>query len=360
MSIAKEMWDYLKSIGFVDIPNNDERLGCQGKGIPWSLTIARDNLCAYQFENTIKIDRYIFLIDQSKTYNIGKATDDLNIHTVQDLENWLRKEYPEFYKEESMITKDNIGEVLKHNSIETLSIRNGYVQEILSGRVMFSVSMGNPNLIPIIEAHIGKKLKPLPKDYQLIGKWIRCVVDGKFCTGNKWYRVHKMGIVNERICVYKGEDDQYSFIIPSKDFNLTDIRDYNPNEHELKIGDVIETKERKSKITKFGYMSNYIVTDEAGTYDLPFLQENALINGKKYDKLTIPPFDFEQKLLDAGFTKSQETGGYKLIKNGVRCDFRPDGICYNGYKYSLIKPTPANAKILIEAAEKLNKSELME
>jgi hypothetical protein len=65
-------------------------------------------------------------------------------------------------------------------------------------------------------------------------------------------------------------------------------------------------------------------------------------------------------LLDAGFTKSQETGGYKLIKNGVRCDFRPDGICYNGYKYSLIKPTPANAKILIEAAEKLNKSELME
>ncbi len=42
MSLAPDMWDYLKSIGFEDIPNDDARLGAYAGG--WYYTIGRDNL----------------------------------------------------------------------------------------------------------------------------------------------------------------------------------------------------------------------------------------------------------------------------------------------------------------------------
>ena len=45
MVLAQEMWDYLKSIGFEDIPRNDERLGYQTN---WLYNIARGDLCAFR------------------------------------------------------------------------------------------------------------------------------------------------------------------------------------------------------------------------------------------------------------------------------------------------------------------------
>lgn len=97
MSLAQEMWTYLKSIGFEDIPNNDDRLGAQGApdAIHWEHTIARDNLCAFCNEPT---GSYIFLSDLNN-YNLRMPvrTNDINIHSVSDLERWLRKEYPEFF-----------------------------------------------------------------------------------------------------------------------------------------------------------------------------------------------------------------------------------------------------------------------
>lgn len=165
MSIAKKMWDYLKSIGFVDIPNDDERLGCQTRG-NWKYIISRDNLCAY----CSRMDKFIGFVDNLKG-NDGTNTD-LNIHTVQDLENWLRKEYPEFYKEETnMITKDNIEAVLKHNGIKPISQcapnenKKGYIKsESRLHLYGLDICLDNPNLISIIEAHIGKKLEPLPEE----------------------------------------------------------------------------------------------------------------------------------------------------------------------------------------------------
>lgn len=98
MSLAQEMWDYLKSIGFEDIPNNDDRLGAQGvpDAIHWACTIVRDNLCAFADELT---GSYIFLIDETRINLMrgGITTNQLNIHSVADLEAWLRKDYPEFF-----------------------------------------------------------------------------------------------------------------------------------------------------------------------------------------------------------------------------------------------------------------------
>jgi hypothetical protein len=61
------------------------------------------------------------------------------------------------------INKDNIAEVLKHNGIETLSFRSGFIEEYKSLRPVLSVALDHTNLIPIIEAYFGKKLEPLPE-----------------------------------------------------------------------------------------------------------------------------------------------------------------------------------------------------
>lgn len=93
MSLAKEMWDYLKSIGFEDISDSDKRLGCF-YSCAWRYNIARNNLCAY----CDKMDDFIGFTDTSKSY-YGYMINikSLKIRSVSDLEAWLRKEYPEFF-----------------------------------------------------------------------------------------------------------------------------------------------------------------------------------------------------------------------------------------------------------------------
>ena len=81
--LARQMWDYLLSVGFEEIDSNDVRLGTQTN---WKYTIAKGSLCAFCDYLT---EGFIFLIDV--TNNIDAATDDdLNIHSVADLQTWLQ------------------------------------------------------------------------------------------------------------------------------------------------------------------------------------------------------------------------------------------------------------------------------
>jgi hypothetical protein len=89
MGLAKEMWDYLKSIGFEDIPNDDYRLGVHAGS--WKNTIRYGNLCAYND----RMDDFTGFVDTTKKFN--QNNPDLKIRSVADLEAWLRKEYPEFF-----------------------------------------------------------------------------------------------------------------------------------------------------------------------------------------------------------------------------------------------------------------------
>lgn len=230
MSLAPDMWDYLKSIGFEDIPNDDARLGAYAGG--WYYTIGRDNLCAYC--NFLK--DFIRIVDRTRNYH-NVDIHDLNINTVQDLENWLRNEYPEFYKEEDMITKDNIEALLKHNGIDNFSISGDCIQLDTLSSYKAVIDINHPRLTPIIEAHYSKKLEPLPEEEIML----------------------KVG------------DEIASF------------------------GCVSE-----SKILAFDYKTDYIHLMYGGKIPFNDLSEIKSVNGKQ-GKFVIPPFDFRKTLLDAGF-----------------------------------------------------------
>lgn len=292
MSIAKQMWDYLKSIGFEDIPNNDERLGHQFY-YPWNYVIVRDNLCAY----CDKMDEFVGLVDKTKG-NYGTDILGLNIHSVQDLKNWLRKEYPEFYKKETnMITKDNIEAVLKNNGIDDFNLWSKLIA-IGENESYIEVYLDNPNLIPIIEAHLGKKLDPFPDE-----------------------------------------------------------------ETVLKVGDVVEdSKYGKLNIIRFDYVEYFVVCGFCGSIirlGFEYFNTKKSVNGKQ-SKFVIPPFDFEQALLDAGFKRNY------LEYIGSHIDFHQSYIWYDhkiktvNSNSNKIKPTPANAKRLIDAAAILNELESAE
>lgn len=109
VSKVKKMWKYLKSIGFED-RSDDEQLRSQliASGYQCVLAcdhvIARDSLCAYYDHD----DSIFGFIDTTKAYgNYGCSIKDLNIHSVSDLEAWLRKEYPEFFNIEQPTTKQH-------------------------------------------------------------------------------------------------------------------------------------------------------------------------------------------------------------------------------------------------------------
>jgi hypothetical protein len=80
-------------------------------------------------------------------------------------------------------------------------------------------------------------------------------------------------------------------------------------------------------------------------------------------KITIPPFDFKQTLLDAGFKRSSNNALYactELVNDSPLCI-----IVYSNSEYHMeggrkIKPNLSNAKRLIEAAAILNELELVE
>ena len=124
------MWDYLKSIGFEDIPNNDARLGRQ---TGWKNNIAKGNLCAY--DSDLFWGDFIFLIDRTnpKCYSASKtSTDaDLGIYSVADLETWLRVEYPEFFTVEKESPKQKLTIEEVHQAIKQSAFaKQGYTVNV--------------------------------------------------------------------------------------------------------------------------------------------------------------------------------------------------------------------------------------
>lgn len=278
------------------------------------------------------------------------------------------------------ITKDNIAEVLEFNKSLGLEVDN---IRIRNNRICFNCrgcsqefefdDDGGTKWLQHIEIETGK-LKPLPKanpfDVVKVGDWVKskktlyhyqCQLP--YRTKDKWYQ--RVELNNKKCFVCNSNGSGYSSSDSPCDWDLTDIRDYNPTECVLKVGDEFCSGGGPLRlIMRFDYVNervHYMSSWSSGSIRFNVfsaLIEQIEVNGKKYDRITIPPFDFEQALLNNGFTRSETTGGYKLIKNGVRCDFGYTGIYYSGYKYSLIEPTPSNAERLIKAAAMLNELEL--
>lgn len=106
------MWEYLKSIGFKDIPNNDERLGYQGNR-KWKYTIARDNLCVYCND----MDELIIGCIDETTFGFSRR---ILSHSVSDLKGWLQREYPEFFTNKEVpqqkLTIEEVHQAIKQSA----------------------------------------------------------------------------------------------------------------------------------------------------------------------------------------------------------------------------------------------------
>lgn len=271
------------------------------------------------------------------------------------------------------ITKDNILEVLKFNKslgLEVDNIRikdncicfyfNGYEQKFEFD------DDGGTKWLQHTEVETGK-LKPLPKanpfDVVKVGQWVRYANNGVMCmTENKWYkRTEDLGDG----FLYHLDDAEFGrFSRDPQSWDLTDIRDYNPTECELKIGDVIDFGSFGNlPIDEFNYIDECIETNLGGSLicrGFKNLQNNdnkksQLINGKKYDKITIPPFDFKQTLLDNGFTCGNHGCLYAVGSSwGEAKVWLQDGMSgqwlLNGSSNG-IKPISENAQILIQMAK---------
>lgn len=196
-----------------------------------------------------------------------------------------------------MITKDNIAEVLIHNSIDAFGIlnqeRNDKSELVLhnqkTSKIECRINLNNPNLIKIIEAHYGKKLEPLPDE-----------------------------------------------------------------ETVLKVGDEITIKSSSSiveKIVSFNYQKGWIETNR-GNLNFNDLYLIDLVNGKQ-GKFVIPPFDFKQTLLDAGWLIDDDNDD--ILGNGaIWVNLKLRNFCDDARQ---IKLNPANAARLIKLAELAEKVE---
>ena len=256
------------------------------------------------------------------------------------------------------ITKDNITEVLEFNNIDPhrYKIDDDTIAcftDVNGKWIGTTILYGCPEWLKIVELYFGE-LAPLPNnpfDMVKIGQWTRNI------NNNTWYE----RLAGDNINYRQGYSYCYCTSTTPEDWDLTDIRDYNPTECVLKVGDEFCSGGGPLRlIMRFDYVNERVhyMSSSIRFNVFSALIDPIEVNGKKYDRITIPPFDFEQALLNNGFTRSETTGGYKLIKNGVRCDFGYTGIYYSGYKYSLIEPTPSNAERLIKAAAMLNELEL--
>lgn len=271
------------------------------------------------------------------------------------------------------ITKDNIAEVLEYNGVkDAFSIDNNARSIVIgSGAPEWcSVNFKNPNWLQIIEAHLDKKLKPLPKktnpfDAVKIGQWVRYVGEDAFeTTKNKWYQR-----IPSNCFAYKTDDGSIVHTTEYEEWDLTDIRDYNPDEEiTLKVGDkikfnyldvdIMEIDSFSFIYSKIRYKNTNLTTSFGSINDGHIFS----VNGRQ-GKYVIPPFDFERTLMDAGFTRHfdgdpQETDNLYFYGNKHML------ICYDSelkkyyHQGKEIKPTPENATHIINAAKILKKLEI--
>lgn len=192
-----------------------------------------------------------------------------------------------------MITRDNIQEVLIHNSIGAFGILDPECSDkselVLhnqkTSKIECRINLNNPNLIKIIEAHYGKKLEALP-DEEIV----------------------------------------------------------------LKVGDeVINCVGRMLTLIKFDYVNEEIIytsgiDDLCGSFKS--IQGFKSVNGKQ-GKFVIPPFDFKQTLLDAGWLIDDDNDD--IIGDGaIWINLKLRNFCDEARQ---IKLNPANAARLIKLSE---------
>lgn len=277
---------------------------------------------------------------------------------------------PDFKKENKMeyqeITPENIAEVLKFNGIDKklYTVQAKHIDCYTKcGNYCDIFNFNNQLWLQLVEVHFGK-LKPLPKanpfDVVKVGDWVKskktlyhyqCQLP--YRTKDKWYQ--RVELNNKKCFVCNSNGSGYSSSDSPCDWDLTDIRDYNPTECELKVGDEIITKNGYGhEVHSFGY-SNEILYLGNGAFSINFKNINKVIesvNGKKYDKITIPSFDFVKCLMDAGFIEDEgvlfDSTGFITLIVGSNTFYLAHRHSFPGQNKQL---TPANAKILIQMAK---------
>jgi hypothetical protein len=257
-----------------------------------------------------------------------------------------------------MITKDNIEEVLKHNGIKDCVLSAKTKDLLIDSSNIFKtlLNLDNPNWLQIIEAHYGRKLEPLPEPNPFsvvkVGQWIRSLENIPKCrTANKWYKIKSKPGVNSIVYVDDESKDTYSYNDASITWDLTDIRDYNPDEEIIiKVGDEVEfIKYGKLNIIKFDYDEDLVVFGYGGSIirqTFEGFHSNKSVNGRQ-GKYVIPPFDFKQTLLNAGWEAYSDIDDY-LDNGALWIDLELRSFCDDARQ---IKFNPANAKRLIKLAE---------
>lgn len=282
--------------------------------------------------------------------DVKYAKEDIIVPTVEEFE---------------PITKDNIAEVLEYNGLKDTFSGGTNARSIIMGSgtpEWCSVNFKNPNWLQIIEAHLGKKLTPLPKkanpfDVVKVGQWVRCASENIRTTKNKWYQ-RVLSTSRHDAFWYLDDTDVGAYSITTTHWDLTDIRDYNPDEKiVLKVGGVyINSHGDKYTIEAFDYVNNAVIVGSGcWRYFNEFTLEAGIIsvNGRQ-GKYVIPPFDFVQTLLDNGFKHLANTDVYVAGKHTIVLRDK-DTVYVLGHK---INPTPENAKRLVDIAKILKELEV--
>lgn len=287
---------------------------------------------------------------------------------------------PDFKKENKMeyqeITPENIAEVLEFNKslglkVDNIRIEdncicfnfNGYKQEFEFD------DDGDTKWLQHTEIETGK-LKPLPKanpfDAVKVGDWVKskktlyhyqCQLP--YRTKDKWYQ--RVELNNKKCFVCNSNGSGYSSSDSPCDWDLTDIRDYNPTECVLKIGDEFFSGSGPLRlIMRFDYVNervHYMSSWSSGSIRFNVfsaLIEQIEINGRKYDKITIPKFDFVKCLVDAGFTLNGDGDLYAIGSSwneSIIClEKKDDRQWFLNCSSNLTEATPANAQIIVSMA----------
>jgi len=195
----------------------------------WNIPLRQDDY----YVNDVKYAKEDIIVPTVEEFEpITNAKEDIIVPTVEEFE---------------PITKDNIAEVLEYNGVKDAFSIDDNARSIVIGSgapEWCSVNFKNPNWLQIIEAHLDKKLKPLPKktnpfDAVKIGQWVKCIKNTGNYAGfyNKWVqRVDSScgGFPRaEELIWFKAPEEKAAEATHSWDkdsLDLTDIRDYNPDE----------------------------------------------------------------------------------------------------------------------------------
>jgi hypothetical protein len=271
---------------------------------------------------------------------------------------------PEDAPTQAAINKDNIEAVLEYNGINKElyhfadggSINTPYAQ----------IRLSSPTLVKLLEIEFNQELKPLPEpnpfDVVKVGQWVRRKGTTfsfnrrhEYLSENKWYQ--RINSEEDNRFTYFDNDNIRCVDTSPFEWDLTDIRDYNPDEEiVLKIGDILDIHgDGKHQLTEINYDYEDI---RCGDIVIIFdgLSTIKSVNGKQ-GKFKIPEFDFVQTLIDAGF--KEDDHGYISNNFSHVCSCIWFNADYNKLNDSIkIKPTPANAKRIINAAAELNELEL--